>query len=132
LLRWDPLLARATAAQLLALSATAPEVALKGGTVLFDANSPPSIFLVLQGEVLLECAGHAPVVAPVGATIGVADTLAGVISGWRATVQRDGRALRIEREDLFAVLADHVDLMQGLFGGAIAYRDLHAQPASLA
>jgi hypothetical protein len=41
-------------------------------------------------------------------------------------VMRDGRALRIDRDDLFVVLADHVDLMQGLFSGAIAFRD---QPA---
>jgi CRP-like cAMP-binding protein len=141
LLRWDPLLARATAAQLLALSATAPEVPLRMGTVLFEAGTPAAIFLVLQGEVLLERAGAAPIAVPVGATVGVADTLAGATSGWRATVMRDGRALRIDRDDLFVVLADHVDLMQGLFSGAIAFRDTHTasrvaiprvEPASLA
>jgi CRP-like cAMP-binding protein len=142
-LRWDPLLARATASQLMALSATAPEVALKMGTVLFDAGTAPSIFLILQGEVLLECAGRDAMAAPAGATIGVADTLAGVNSGWRATVMREGRALRIDRDDLFVLLADHIDLMQGLFSGAIAFRDMlpvarnealnpGRQPASLA
>jgi hypothetical protein len=92
---------------------------------------------------MLEYDGQPPMVAPAGATIGVADTLAGATSGWRATVLRDGRALRIDRDDLFAILADHVDLMQGLFTGALAIRDLPAavradaadpgrQPASLA
>jgi len=92
---------------------------------------------------MLEYDGQPPVTAPAGATIGVADTLAGATSGWRATVLRDGRALRIDREDLFAVLADHVDLMQGLFSGALAVRETSAsmradtvdvgrQPASLA
>lgn len=143
LLRLDPLLARATASQLLALSATAPEVPLKAGSVLFDAETPPAIFLILQGEVLLECPSRDAVAASVGTTIGVADTLAGASSGWRATVLREGRALRIDRDDLFMVLADHVDLMQGLFSGAIAFRDQQAtsriepskdrtQPASLA
>lgn len=142
-LRWDPLLARATASQLLALGAGAPEVPLKMGSVLFDAGAPAAIFLMLQGELLLECPGCDPVAAPVGATIGVANTLAGSPFAWRATVVREGRALRIDRDDLFMVLADHVDLMQGLFSGAIAFRDLHAsagvqtisariEPASLA
>jgi ATP:ADP antiporter, AAA family len=141
LLRRDPLLARASASQLLALSAASPEVPLRTGAVLFDANSPPAIFLILQGEVILECAAADPVVAAAGTTIGVADTLAGATSGWRATVQREGRALRVDRDDLFVVLADHVDLMQGLFSGAIAFRDTHTvspveipriEPASLA
>jgi len=141
LLRRDPLLARASASQLLALSATSPEIPLKRGEVLFDANSPPAIFLVLQGEVALECPTADPVVAGAGTTIGVADTLAGATSGWRATVTQEGRALRVDRDDLFVVLADHVDLMQGLFSGALAIRDAHAasrvamsriEPASLA
>jgi AAA family ATP:ADP antiporter len=141
LLRRDPLLARASASQLLALSAASPEVPLKAGDVLFDANSPPAIFLVLQGEIILECPAADPVIAAAGTTIGVADTLAGVASGWRATVVQDGRAMRVDRDDLFAVLADHVDLMQGLFSGALAFRDTHAasriamsrtEPASLA
>ena len=141
LLRSDPLLARASASQLLALSATSPEVPLRAGAVLFDANSVPAIFLILQGEVRLECDGADTIVAAAGTTIGVADTLAGATSGWRATVHKEGRALRVDRDDLFVVLSDHVDLMQGLFSGAIAFRDTHAvsrvaisriEPASLA
>jgi len=141
LLRADPLLARASAAQLLALSATSPEIPLRTGDVLNDTNRPPAIFLILQGEVLLECEGADPIVAAAGTTIGVADTLAGATSGWRATVHREGRALRVDRDELFVVLADHVDLMQGLFSGAIAFRDTPAgsrvtmsriEPASLA
>jgi len=142
-LRQDPLLSKATAAQLLALTAIAPEVPLKAGSVLFDAGTPPAIYQVLDGEVLLELSGNGPISAPAGATIGVAETLAGAASLWRATVTRDGRALRLDRDELFAVLADHVDLMQGLFSGALAFRDAAAgtrlkapnhglQPASLA
>jgi hypothetical protein len=69
--------------------------------------------------------------APAGATIGVADTLAGSASGWRATVTRDGRAIRVDRDELFSVLADHVDLMQGLFCGVLALRDADAKLAAL-
>jgi AAA family ATP:ADP antiporter len=125
-LRQDPLLSRATASQLLALTAVAPEVPLKAGSVLFDAGAAPAIYQVLQGEVVLELAGSTPMTASTGATIGVADTLAGAASGWRATVTRDGSALRLDRDELFAVLADHVDLMQGLFSGALALRTADA------
>ena len=38
----------------------------------------------------------------------------------------DGRALRLDRDDLFAVMADHVDLMQSLFTEALRLRDQEA------
>ena len=51
-LRQDPLLSRASAAQLLALTAVAPEVPLKAGAVLFDVGTPPAVYQIVQGEVL--------------------------------------------------------------------------------
>jgi ATP:ADP antiporter, AAA family len=131
LLRRDPLLARASAAQLLALTAIAPEVPLREGTVLFDVGAPPSVYQIVQGEVFLERPGASPEIAPAGATLGVADTLAGTASGWRATVTKEGRALRLDRDELFSVLADHVDLMQGLFSGVIALRGTETKLAAL-
>jgi ATP:ADP antiporter, AAA family len=131
LLRQDPLLSRASAAQLLALTAVAPEVPLKAGAVLFDVGTPPAVYQIVQGELLLEHAVAGTLLAPAGATIGVADTLAGAASGWRATVTRDGKALRLDRDELFAVLADHVDLMQGLFCGVLALRDTETKLAAL-
>jgi AAA family ATP:ADP antiporter len=131
LLRQDPLLSRASATQLLALTAVAPEVPLKAGTVLFDVGTPPAVYQIVQGEVTLEHPGAAPAIAPAGATIGVADTLAGSTSGWRATVTRDGSALRLDRDELFSVLADHVDLMQGLFSGVLAMRAAETKVAAL-
>jgi AAA family ATP:ADP antiporter len=131
LLRQDPLLSRASAAQLLALTAIAPEVSLKSGTVLFDVGTPPAVYQIVQGEVLLEHPSARPETAPTGATIGVADTLAGTASGWRATVTKDGRALRLDRDELFSVLADHVDLMQGLFCGVLSMRKAETKMAAL-
>jgi CRP-like cAMP-binding protein len=63
-----------------------------------------------------------------GATFGLADTLAGTPSSWRALAATDGRALRIDRERLFEVMADHVDLMQSLFASILALRDKEASP----
>jgi CRP-like cAMP-binding protein len=130
-LRQDPLLSKASATQLLALTAVAPEMPLRAGAVLFEAGSPPSVFQVVQGEVLLEHPVAGTLVATPGATIGVADTLAGTASGWRATVTREGRALRLDRDVLFTVLADHVDLMQGLFSGVLALRKADTRVAEL-
>jgi hypothetical protein len=35
----------------------------------------------------------------------------------------NGQVLRLDRDDLFAVMADHVDLMQNLFRVALRLRD---------
>jgi hypothetical protein len=104
---------------------------LKSTSVLFDVGTPPAVYQVVEGEVLLEHPGASPVCASAGATIGVADTLAGTASGWRATVTKDGRALRLDRDELFSVLADHVDLMQGLFAGVLALREAETKVPAL-
>jgi AAA family ATP:ADP antiporter len=122
--RRDPLLAAATAAQLLALRASSSEVPLTAGSIVFEADSPPAAYQVLEGEVRLESPDRPPVVATKGTTFGVADTLAGTPSGWKAVAVANGRALRLERDDLFGVMADHVDLMQSLFAEALRLRDL--------
>jgi len=122
--RRDPLLAAATAAQLLALRASSSEVPLTAGSVVFEADSPPAAYQVLEGEVRLESPDRPSVVATKGTTFGVADTLAGTPSGWRAVAAANGRALRLDRDDLFGVMADHVDLMQSLFAEALRLRDL--------
>jgi CRP-like cAMP-binding protein len=130
LFRQEPLLAGATAQQLLALAAVATELPLIAGTGLFEADAPPAIYQVLQGQVRIESAGLDPMLVSAGATFGLADTLAGTPSRWRALAATDGRALRIDRERLFEVMADHVDLMQSLFASILALRDREASPGS--
>jgi HEAT repeat protein/CRP-like cAMP-binding protein len=122
LLRQHPLLGRATAAQLLELVGAARAVSLDRGRTLFSGDEPASLFLVLDGRVRMEREGFARLEAGAGATLGVAETLAGLPSGWRATVTEAGRALRLERQALFTVLTDHVELMQGLFSGVLSLR----------
>jgi AAA family ATP:ADP antiporter len=123
LFRQDPLLAGATAAQLLALRAFTTEVRLTPGKVLFDSGAPPATYQVLEGEVRLEAPDRPPILVAPRATFGVADTLAGGPSEWRAVATANGRALRLDRDDLFGVMADHVDLMQNLFKIALQLRD---------
>jgi AAA family ATP:ADP antiporter len=124
MLRDHPLLARATPAQLLALTAAAREVPLARGEVLFDADAPPALYQVIDGEIALHSPAAGRRLAGPGTTFGIAETLAGAGSGWQATVSRSGRALRLERDDLFAVLTDHVDLMQGVFSEVLALRKI--------
>jgi ATP/ADP translocase/HEAT repeat protein/CRP-like cAMP-binding protein len=121
--RQEPLLAGATATQLLALAAVATELPLVAGTSLFEADAPPAIYQVLRGQVRIESAGQAPMLVSAGATFGLADTLAGAPSAWRALAATDGQALRIDRERLFEVLADHVDLMQSVLTSILALRE---------
>jgi CRP-like cAMP-binding protein len=106
------------------LRAFASEVPLKSGKVVFDGDAPPATYQILEGELRLESPDQAPILASAGAMFGVADTLAGTPSGWMAVATTDGRALRLDRDDLFGVMADHVDLMQSLFTEALRVRDL--------
>ena len=120
MLRDHPLLARATPAQLLALIEGAAEVPMIEGTVLAEPDDPPpAVFQVLEGELQLETPRGVAVAAP-GMTFGLVETLSGSAVCARAVVTKSGRALRIEHDDLFAVLTDNVDLMQGVFSEIIA------------
>ena len=86
-----PLLVRATAAQLLAIVGAAREVPLVQGQVLFHPDTAASLYLVLDGTLLLQASDGT--VAPVasGTVIDVAETLAGAPTRWRATVTESGR-----------------------------------------
>jgi CRP-like cAMP-binding protein len=118
-LRQNPLLGQATVNQLLDLAVVAREIPLQQDMVLFSETDGPAIYHLLAGRVSLEANGAAPIDAGPGATIGIAETLAGVSLGRRATVSRTGHALRIDRSELFEVFEDHVDLLQGIFSALL-------------
>jgi ATP/ADP translocase/CRP-like cAMP-binding protein/HEAT repeat protein len=118
-LRQTPIFSRATVEQLMDLVEITQEVRLSAGHVLLGAERPAAIYHLLGGEVRLDGDGASPAMLGAGSTIGVAETLTGAPAVRTATVARDGRALRLERNDVFEVLADHPDLLQGVFSGAI-------------
>ena len=122
LLRHHPLLGRAAAAELLALVQAAQKLSLEDGEVLFLDDAPAALCLVLEGTLRLESEGAPPQAAGPGGTLLVAETLAGARAGWRATADGSCRVLRAERDDVFAVLSDRVDLLQDLFSGVLAAR----------
>jgi AAA family ATP:ADP antiporter len=115
LLRRHPVFVQAGASQLMALVAAAREVTLMPGQPLFEPFDPSACVLVLEGRLSLEAEGKPPEIAGPGSVLGVVGTLAG--SPWhrRGVADRPGRALRLGRDDLFEVLTDHAELLQGLF-----------------
>jgi CRP-like cAMP-binding protein len=126
LLQTSPLLERATAEQLLRLATIARQVELVEGTVLFGETENAAIYTLLTGEVRLEAPGEAPLILDAGDTIGIYEALAGVPAGVRVTVTKSGTALRVDRTELFDLLADNIDLLQGLFSGL-----LRAHPSTM-
>ena len=112
-----PVFSRATSEQLAALAGIAREVRIAEGDVLFRESDAPAIHMVLEGELSLEpMAGGEPMHVAAGDAVGVYETLGGLeAGGWRGHVTRAGVTLRIEREGLFDLLADQIDLLQGLF-----------------
>ena len=116
-----PVFARASAGDLSLLAGIAREAPLTGGEVLFKEGTAPALYLVLSGEIVVEpIAGGAPEAARPGDTIGIYETLAGVeTTHWRGRVTADGVALRVERDPLFDLLTDRIELLQGLFSALL-------------
>jgi hypothetical protein len=130
-LREHPLLGQASLDQLLALVAVGDEIPLRSGQVLFHAHHRPAVFHILAGGIRLEHDTALSTLAGPGTTTGVEETLAGLSQGRRAVVTSDGFALRIDRDTLFEVLAEHSSLLQGLFSGVLHTRRLRlARPAA--
>jgi CRP-like cAMP-binding protein len=116
-----PVFARASAADVSALAASGREVRAAAGETLFKEGDAPAIYLLVTGELALEpLSGGAPLAAGAGDTVGVYETLSGAdTTGWRAHVTRDTVALRFDRETLFDVLADHIELLQAMFSAVL-------------
>jgi len=116
-----PVFARASAADVSALAAIGREVRAAAGDTLFTDGDAPALYLMVAGELALEpLAAGTPLTAGPGDTVGVYETLSGAeTNGWRAHVTRDVVALRIDREALFDLLAEHIGLLQAMFSAVL-------------
>jgi CRP-like cAMP-binding protein len=115
-----PIFRRATAEELLELASIVREVPLVSGKQIAGESDPPSILVVLRGELSLEPPeGNNPRSAVPGDALGIYETLAGSSMGFRVLVKQPGTALQIGREELFELLGNHVDLTQGLFSALL-------------
>ncbi len=121
LLQTSPLLARAAPAQLVALAEVARPIVLKSGVNPL-AGLEPAILVVLNGKVRVEREGAAPEIADAGDVVGMAETLGGYARSVRAEVVAEGHGVLFLRSDLFDVLADNIELLQGIFSGLLRAR----------
>jgi AAA family ATP:ADP antiporter len=113
-----PVFARIAADQMGALAAIAHTVMMTAGTRLFTESAPVALWLVLSGEVSLDGAtdgSHS--VAHSGDIVGSLSMLSGQPLGKSSDVLRGGVALRIDRDELFDLLAERPELLSQLFEG---------------
>jgi CRP-like cAMP-binding protein len=98
------------------LASIAAEVRLRKGAKLFAETDAPTLHSLVTGEISLESPGEgSTILAGPNDAIGIQHTLGGIPLGCSAHVLQDGTALRIDREDLFDLIAQRPDLMRQLF-----------------
>lgn len=112
-----PVFARATADEIYMLATITREVSFQADETLFSEGHPSSMVLILSGNVALESpSGGKSATASAGDCLGTEETLAGSDWSWRGRATSPGKVLRIEREALFELLGNQMDLLQGIFG----------------
>jgi CRP-like cAMP-binding protein len=116
LLREVPIFSRATATELTEIVSIAREVALAPGSRLFSEYDPPSLYVIVSGELLLTQGDDEQTFSAVaGDIVGAYAPLAGGSSAWRADALKGGTTLALTRDDLFELLTDRAELLQGVF-----------------
>jgi AAA family ATP:ADP antiporter len=113
-----PIFSRVSAEEIRPLADIAQPVTMEAGAALFNESTPAALWLLLSGEVQLNSpAGAAPITARTGDVVGSIGTMAGQPLGRTATVSRSGIALRLDREDLFALISERPELLRQVFAG---------------
>lgn len=98
------------------LAAIAEEVFLRKGEVVYTVDDPSdALYLVLEGKVRLH--REEQEISTAGAkgafgTWALFDETPRLVT---ATVVEDARLLRVDREDFYTILADHVRIAEGIF-----------------
>ena len=108
-----PVFADVAPDEMLHLASIASEVPMTEGSTLFSESDPSAVWVILAGRAVLESVAGGDIVATeAGDVVGIYDTLAGTPIGRRARVVGAGRALRIEREDLFDLFGQRPALLR--------------------
>jgi len=119
LLQSSPLLARATAAQLWNLSTKFRPVTFKAGEEVLVRGSEAALLIVLAGSLEGAPAPGDTQTATAGDVVGMYETLGGAPMSITMTATTDGTAIKCLRADIFDLLADNTDLLQGIFSGLL-------------
>ncbi|HJU43190.1 MAG TPA: Npt1/Npt2 family nucleotide transporter [Vicinamibacterales bacterium] len=131
LLQSSPLLAHATAAQLWRLAAIARPIKVAPGKTILERSGEASILIVLSGSLNVE-SPSSTATANEGDVIGMYETLAGVRIDARVSAETESHVLRLDRAALFELLADHTDLLQGVFSMLLRQHNLESRLNALA
>lgn len=119
LLQASPLLQRATTADLVRLAGIARIVPLAAGDILFKAGDGAAIHAVVTGAISIEGADGDGDTAESGDVVGMYEALGGRYMTSAGTVTVAGEVLRIDRAELFELMADNIPLLQGIFSGLL-------------
>ena len=119
LLQSSPLLQRATSAELVRLAAIARVIPLEARASLFKAGDTAAIHAVLTGRVEVSSDNAPGDRAEGGDVVGMYEALSGRYMTSAGTVAEAGSALRIDRVELFELMADNIPLLQGIFSGLL-------------
>jgi len=131
LLQSSPLLAHATAAQLWRLTAIARPLTVAAGKRILDRGGEASILIVLSGSLKVEAPQSTSTATP-GDLIGMYETLAGARIDASVAAETEAHILRLDRAALFELLADHTDLLQGVFSTLLRKHNLESRLNALA
>jgi ATP:ADP antiporter, AAA family len=107
-----PVFSLMSAEEILVLASIAIEMRLSAGEPLVAEADRPAIYAMISGELSIEESGKAPIIAEPSDIIGIYETLARVDFEFRASVRKNGIALRINHEDLFDLLSQRSDLLR--------------------
>ncbi len=98
------------------LAAIAEEVQFKEGTDIYKENEPADAFyLVLEGRVRQHREGRDIIISAAKDAFGTWALFDDAPRVATATTLTDCKLLRIDREDFFDLLADHIQITQGVF-----------------
>jgi CRP-like cAMP-binding protein len=122
LLQTVPMFTHATAEEIYALAAIAREVPIDPDRIPWSPGAAASILLLLSGELELTRDGGSAAIAKAGHCLGINETFAGASWALSGRVSRRGKALQIERDPLFELLSDRMDLLQGIFSAVFQQR----------
>lgn len=116
LLQGVDLFAACNAEQVLQLASIASEIWFEAGGIVYQRHEPPdALFCIVEGKVDLMADDADPLRRGAGETFGVIDILRGQLRSRDATAVTDTRALVIEADDFFDLLATNIDIVRALF-----------------
>ena len=116
LLQGVDLFSNVTTQQLSFIAAIAEEMAMESGTVLYRENdAPDGLYVVISGAVVVSRDGDTIDRIGPNAPFGVWALFDDQPRLTNAEVSEASRLLFVPREEFYEVLADHVDIVQGIF-----------------